>query len=116
MAEKRSAAKNEAANPAVEKAFYWDIQGPQAALDHRWIVSFSADASVAAPGELCEGGRLGDPVPNLSILVDNLDEVYRKIVRAGISVEYGPATEPWGVRRFYVRDPFGRLVNILSHP
>ncbi|RVB32138.1 glyoxalase, partial [Mesorhizobium sp. M7A.F.Ca.CA.004.05.1.1] len=22
---------------------------------------------------------------------------------------------PWGVRRFYVRDPFGRLVNILSH-
>ena len=30
-------------------------------------------------------------------------------------VEYGPANEPWGVRRFYVRDPFGRLVNILSH-
>ncbi|RVA10712.1 glyoxalase, partial [Mesorhizobium sp. M7A.F.Ca.CA.002.05.1.1] len=24
------------------------------------------------------------------------------------------ADEPWGVRRFYVRDPCGRLVNILS--
>lgn len=24
-------------------------------------------------------------------------------------------TEPWGVRRFYVRDPFGKLVNILQH-
>ena len=30
-------------------------------------------------------------------------------------VEYGPVTEPWGVRRFYVRDAFGRLHNILSH-
>lgn len=30
-------------------------------------------------------------------------------------VEYGPADEPWGVRRFYVRDPFGKLVNVLAH-
>jgi hypothetical protein len=29
--------------------------------------------------------------------------------------ELGPATEPWGVRRFYVRDPFGKLINILQH-
>jgi catechol 2,3-dioxygenase-like lactoylglutathione lyase family enzyme len=35
--------------------------------------------------------------------------------QAGFLIEYGPANEPWGVRRFYVRDPFGRLVNILSH-
>ena len=27
----------------------------------------------------------------------------------------GPVNEPWGVRRFYVRDPFGRLLNILTH-
>lgn len=30
-------------------------------------------------------------------------------------IEYGPADESWGVRRFYVRDPFGKLVNILAH-
>ncbi|MGO8658503.1 glyoxalase, partial [Rhizobium ruizarguesonis] len=29
--------------------------------------------------------------------------------------EYVPADEPWGVRRFYVRDPFGKVVNILVH-
>jgi catechol 2,3-dioxygenase-like lactoylglutathione lyase family enzyme len=34
---------------------------------------------------------------------------------AGFVVEYGPVTEPWGVTRFYVRDPFGHLVNILQH-
>ena len=29
---------------------------------------------------------------------------------AGLKIEYGPVTEPWGVTRFYVRDPFERLV------
>lgn len=23
--------------------------------------------------------------------------------------------EPWAVRRFYVRDPFGKLINVLAH-
>jgi uncharacterized glyoxalase superfamily protein PhnB len=34
---------------------------------------------------------------------------------AGHAVLYGPADEPWGVRRFFLRDPFGRLVNVLTH-
>ena len=34
---------------------------------------------------------------------------------AGFTIIYGPTDEPWGVRRFYVRDPFGTLVNIVSH-
>jgi len=34
---------------------------------------------------------------------------------AGVLIDYGPVLEPWGVRRFFVRDPFGRLVNFLSH-
>jgi catechol 2,3-dioxygenase-like lactoylglutathione lyase family enzyme len=38
-----------------------------------------------------------------------------RVRRAGIALEYGPANEPWGVRRFYVRDPFGKLINILQH-
>ena len=33
----------------------------------------------------------------------------------GLAVEYGPTSEPWQVRRFYIRDPLGRLVNMLVH-
>ena len=44
-----------------------------------------------------------------------LDEACSKMKEAGFKIEYGPITEPWGVRRFYVRDPFDKLVNILSH-
>jgi catechol 2,3-dioxygenase-like lactoylglutathione lyase family enzyme len=54
-------------------------------------------------------------VPDLSIEVDDLSDIHRKMQAAGFKIEYGPATEPWGVNRFYVRDPFGRLVNILVH-
>jgi catechol 2,3-dioxygenase-like lactoylglutathione lyase family enzyme len=61
-----------------------------------------------------EGGS-GTPVPDVSIEVDNLDEVHQRVLAAGSSIEYGPTREPWGVRRFYVRDPFGRLLNILTH-
>ncbi|MGO4841412.1 VOC family protein, partial [Rhizobiaceae sp. 2RAB30] len=61
-----------------------------------------------------EGGS-GTPVPDLSIEVDDVDDALEAMKRAGFVPEYGPADEPWGVRRFYVRDPFGKLVNILSH-
>jgi catechol 2,3-dioxygenase-like lactoylglutathione lyase family enzyme len=61
-----------------------------------------------------EGGS-GTAVPDISIEVDDLDEVERRVREEGLVIVYGPTTEPWGVRRFYVRDPLGRLVNILTH-
>jgi catechol 2,3-dioxygenase-like lactoylglutathione lyase family enzyme len=54
-------------------------------------------------------------VPDISIEVDNFDEVHRRAILGGFKIEHGPVTEPWGVKRFYVRDPFGRLVNVLTH-
>jgi catechol 2,3-dioxygenase-like lactoylglutathione lyase family enzyme len=48
-----------------------------------------------------EGGA-GTAVPDLSIEVDGLDEAMNRIQAAGIAIEYGPVTEDWGVRRFYV--------------
>ena len=36
-------------------------------------------------------------------------------IRRGLPIEYALRDEPWGVRRFFLRDPLGRLLNILSH-
>jgi uncharacterized glyoxalase superfamily protein PhnB len=60
-----------------------------------------------------EGGS-GTPVPDLSIEVDDLDAALARIKKHGVKIEYGPADEPWGVRRLYVRDPFGKLLNNLT--
>jgi catechol 2,3-dioxygenase-like lactoylglutathione lyase family enzyme len=64
---------------------------------------------------VASAGGSGTAVPDLSIEVDDVDEALARMRAAGVAIEYGPADEPWGVRRFYARDPFGKLVNILSH-
>ena len=97
------------------KKFYADILGLEVAMDLGWILTFAADGAAAPQISIAKEGGSGTPVPDISIEVDNFTEVHQRVLAAGFLVEYGPRTEPWGVTRFYVRDPFGRLVNILAH-
>jgi uncharacterized glyoxalase superfamily protein PhnB len=60
-------------------------------------------------------GGLGLPYQTSRSRSDDIDEVHQRAVAAGAGIEYGPMTAAWGVRRFYARDRFGRLVNILAH-
>jgi len=101
----------------VSKArhFYADILGLEVVMDHGWIVTFASPAQMAPQVSVATEGGSGTPVPDISIEVDDLDEVERRVRKAGLVIEYGPTSEPWGVRRFYVRDPLGRLINILRH-
>jgi len=97
------------------EVFYKDILGLELLMDHGWIHTYgSSDLMTLQISFATEGGS-DTTVPDLSIEVDNLDEALQLFMKEGFEIEYGPADEPWGVRRFYVRDPFGKLVNILSH-
>ncbi|QDU39099.1 Glyoxalase-like domain protein [Maioricimonas rarisocia] len=108
------------ANIACEQAdaadaFYGDIFGLQLVMDHGWFRTFASESRAAAQVGIATEGGNGTPVPNLSIEVDDLDEALDRCRSAQIPIEYGPAVEDWGVRRFFVRDPFGKLVNVLEH-
>lgn len=102
-------------NLALAAAFYQSVLELDLLMDFGWIQTFGCDSSAAPQISVASEGGSGTPVPDLSIEVDNLDEVHRRCVEGSFEVEYGPVDEPWGVRRFYVRDPFGRLVNVLTH-
>ena len=115
MTVRRIVANIAASNIDAAKAFYGDILGMEVAMDHGWIVTFATGAHTTPQLSVATEGGSGTAVPDLSIEVDNLDEIHQRVTQAGLPIEYGPASEPWGVRRFYLRDPFGRLVNILSH-
>lgn len=115
MAVKRIVANIQAGKTEAAKCFYGDILDLKLAMDQGWIVTWASDNSMAPQVSIALEGGAGTAVPDLSIEVDNLDEVYQRVVAAGLTVEYGLVEEAWGVRRFYVRDPFGRLINILSH-
>jgi uncharacterized glyoxalase superfamily protein PhnB len=58
----------------------------------------------------------GSPVqPDVSIEVDDVDAMHAAAQRLGYEIVHPLTDEPWGVRRFFVRDPTGRVVNVLSH-
>jgi catechol 2,3-dioxygenase-like lactoylglutathione lyase family enzyme len=116
MAVKRIVANIAALQPGAARSFYCDILGLEAVMDHGWIVTLAAPEIAARPQvSIASEGGSGTAVPDLSVEVDNFEEVWQRAERAGLKLEYGPADEPWGVRRFYVRDPFGRLINVLTH-
>jgi len=100
---------------AAAKRFYHDVLGLDILMDQGWIATYGSDESMRVQVSFMSQGGSDTPVPDLSIEVDDVDATLAGMRKAGFAVEYGPADEPWGVRRFYVRDPFGRLVNILAH-
>lgn len=112
---KRIVANISTSNLEAAKAFYGDILEMEIGMDHGWIVTFVGSSQSVPQISFASEGGSGTPVPDLSIEVDDLDGVKSRLVAAGYPLEYGPAIEPWGVERFYVRDPFGKLVNILTH-
>lgn len=116
MTVKRIVANMATGEPGLARAFYGGIFDMHPVMDHGWIQTLAADGEPAGPqlSFASEGGS-GAPVPDLSIEVDDLDAVLRKAEAAGLAIEYGPVDELWGVRRFFLRDPFGRLVNVLAH-
>jgi len=53
--------------------------------------------------------------PDVSIEVDDVDEVYDRAVAAGAEIVYPLTDEEWGLRRFFVRDPNGAVINVTQH-
>jgi catechol 2,3-dioxygenase-like lactoylglutathione lyase family enzyme len=102
-------------NVAAARHFYHDLLGLDLLMDQGWIATYGSSETMRAQISFAVQGGSDTPTPDLSIEVDDLDEALARMRGAGIAIEYGPADEPWGVRRFYVRDPFGKLVNILAH-
>lgn len=96
-------------------AFYKDVLGLEVLMDLGWIRTYGSSSEMTIQVSVMSQGGSGTAVPDMSIEVDNVEEALIRVRKAGIAIEYGPASEPWGVRRFFVRDPFGKLINILQH-
>ncbi len=53
--------------------------------------------------------------PDVSIEVDDVDAAHAAAQATGAEIVHPLTDEPWGVRRFFVRDPNGAVLTILSH-
>jgi catechol 2,3-dioxygenase-like lactoylglutathione lyase family enzyme len=115
MKVKRIVANIAVLDPGAAKRFYQDMLGLDLLMDHGWIATYGSSEKMSVQVSFASEGGSGTPVPDLSIEVDDLDAALNRVKKANVAIEYGPVDEPWGVRRFFVRDPLGKLVNILAH-
>ena len=115
MKVKRVIADIDTQDIAAAKCFYQDVLDLDLLMDHGWIATYGSREEMSIQISFSSQGGSDTPTPDLSIEVDDVDAALERMRRAGFLIEYGPADEPWGVRRFYVRDPFGKLINILAH-
>ncbi|HEV3479444.1 MAG TPA: VOC family protein [Gaiellaceae bacterium] len=99
--------------PTASRAFYESL-GFELAMDMDWIATFVSPTNPTAQVTLIRDDPAGLH-PDASVEVEDVDAVHADLVAGGYEVVYGPADEPWGVRRFFVRDPNGIVLNVMQH-
>src|SRR3954452_8665679 len=88
---------------AASSAFYAQL-GFEEAMNLGWVATMSSPSNPTAQVTL-----LGDDPAGIradfSVEVTDVDAVYAAM--SGAEIVYDLRDEPWGVRRFFVRDPNG---------
>lgn len=115
MKVKRIVANVKAKKNGDAKRFYEKVLGLEELMDLGWIATYGSNTKSIVQISFMKEGGSGTAVPDISIEVDNVDEAYKRMKEGKFKIEYNITDEPWGVRRFFIRDPFGKLINILSH-
>ncbi|MCA8868914.1 MAG: VOC family protein [Rhodobacteraceae bacterium] len=114
MQVRRVVANLHAPEPLALAHFYQRVFGFDLPLDMDWISFLVTGGSQKVELHTASEGGSGTALPVISIEVDDLVEAHAAVRDAGAEVVYGPVSEPWGIRRFYFRDPAGNLVNIVT--
>ncbi|TFE42664.1 glyoxalase [Streptomyces sp. ICN441] len=96
------------------RAFY-GLLGFEEVMNHGWIMTLASPSTPAAQISVMTGDKSAPVSPDMSIEVDDVDAAYAVMRESGAEIVHPLQDEEWGVRRFFVRDPSGRVVNVLSH-
>ncbi|MGW8376887.1 VOC family protein [Streptomyces sp. ODS28] len=100
---------------ARESRDFYGLLGFQEVMNHGWISTVASPEVPAAQVSLMTEDKTAPVNPDLSIEVDDVDAVYAAVRESGAEIVHPLQDEEWGVRRFFVRDPGGRVINVLTH-
>ena len=85
----------------------------------RKLASFSARGRREARGRGAntttfqhQGDEKGDKGVWMSVWVDDVDEMYKQCVAAGLEVIFPPTDMPWNVREMHLRHPDGHVFRV----
>jgi catechol 2,3-dioxygenase-like lactoylglutathione lyase family enzyme len=100
----------------ASRAFYTDVLGFDVAMDDP-VLGLVSPANRSAQVLVPPAG-FDDPQPRFGIDLgepEAVDAAHAAAVQRGLRVVYALRDEPWGVRRFFVEDPGGTIINVLAH-
>jgi predicted enzyme related to lactoylglutathione lyase len=103
------------ADPSASKPFYEGVLGLDTAMDMGWIITFASPSNPTAQVSVVASVTRNEPHADISVEVADVDACHAAAQLRGYSIVYPLTDEPWGVRRFFVRDPHGIIVNVVSH-
>ena len=99
----------------ASREFYVDFLGFTVEMDMGWIMTFVSPTHPTAQLTVLRYDASSPLVPQVSVQVADVDALHAEAVRRGVPVVYPLTDEPWGVRRFFVRDPNGVIINVMTH-
>lgn len=100
---------------AESREFYTRVLGMEVTMDMGWIVFLVSPSNPTAQVQLLTHDATAPVVPNVTIEVEDVDAVHAEAKRRGATIVYPLTDEPWGVRRFFVADPSGVVINVMMH-
>ena len=80
-----------------------------------WVARFRSPTHEASV-QLVAGDATAPQDSVISVHVGaGIDEAYAEAQRRGYEIVHPLTQEAWGVRRFFVRDPDGNVINVVNH-
>lgn len=97
------------------KAFYTGYLGLSTEeFNLGWVARYTApDTGVNL--QLVTEDATAPENPVVSVHTDDVEAAYDEARKLGYEIVHPLTTEPWGVRRFFVRAPDGNVINIVYH-
>ena len=96
------------------RAFYTDVIGLDEGDGLDWILFFGTDKREVQLSVMKLDVK-AHVHPDVSIEVEDVDEIYKRARAANAEIVYPLTEEEWGLRRFFVRDPNGAVINVTEH-
>ena len=115
MRAKRITAHLHVTDIGATKAFYTGYLGLSTEeFNLGWVARYTApDTGVNL--QLVTEDATAPENPVVSVHTDDVEAAYDEARKLGYEIVHPLTTEPWGVRRFFVRAPDGNVINIVYH-
>ncbi len=97
------------------KSFYTDYLGLSTeGFNLGWVARYSSPDD-RAQVQLVTRDATAPLDSVVSVHTPDVEAAYAEAQELGYEIVHPITTEPWGVRRFFVRAPDGNVINIVNH-